>query len=278
MKCPRCGYENPPDVARCTACDARLPAVSAPRPEIVPRERPIQPRRSLERIAEPGTPVVHVPIPPPEPESLSSPLPTLRQRLPVVLGIRPRLAGLVISRQARWDTPPRELGRPILRLALLLLVLPLVLGACSALALTLVTAALAAVCLGMEGFLLCTVPALGVLLALWGLSRRPAPDEAPVLEMRLEDASVSPPRQVNVEMIGARHGGDVRAGDEVELWGKWTRGGTFRAWRARIVRAGDQPIRAEVRAARPYSLPVALAALLVAVLVNAAVIWLLWPR
>jgi hypothetical protein len=46
----------------------------------------------------------------------------------------------------------------------------------------------------------------------------------------------------------------------------------------RIRAAGDRPIRAEVRAARPYSLPVALAALLVAVLLNVALAWLLWPR
>ncbi len=183
-------------------------------------------------------------------------------------------------REARWDTPPRDPARLVLRSAILLLALPLLLAACASLTLAAATAALAAVCLGMEGFLLCTVPALGVLLALWGLSRRPTPDEVPVLELRLDvpAAGVSPPRQVNVELIGARHGGDVRAGDEVELWGKWTRGGTFRAWRARIVRAGDQPIRAEVRAARPYSLPVALAALLVAVLLDVAVVWLLWPR
>ncbi|MBU1877548.1 MAG: hypothetical protein KJ734_01230, partial [Chloroflexi bacterium] len=128
--------------------------------------------------------------------------------------------------------------------------------------------------------LLCTVPALGLLLALWGLSRRPTPDEVPVLDLRLDaHADGGPgPRQVNVELFGARQGGDVRPGDEVELWGRWTRGGAFRAWRVRVVAAQGQPIDAEIRGPRPTSLAVALAALLVAVLGNAAVIWLLWPR
>ena len=275
MKCPRCSYDNPPDAARCTACDARLPV---PRPEIVPREQPIRPRRSLEQLTEPTPPVVHVTIPPPETVPPTPPPSTFRQRILVTLGLRPRLTGRVVSRQARWDVPPRDVARLILRLALLLLILPLALGTCASLTLAVATAALAAVCLGMEGLLLCTVPVLALLLALWGLSRRPAPDEMPVLDLRLEDASVSPSRLVNVELIGARQGGDVRAGDEVEMWGRWTRGGAFRAWRARILSAGDQPIRAEVRTARPHSLPVALAALLVAVLVNLAVVWLLWPR
>lgn len=274
MKCSRCGYDNPSDADRCTACDARLPA--APRPTIVPRERPIKPRRGLERVGDPEPPVIHIPIPPAEPhERVTRHGSRITHHASRVLGIRPQLVGRVLSRQARWDAAPREPGRTILRLALILLVLPLILGACASLTLTLATAALAALCLGMEGLLFCTIPALGLLLALWGLARRPAPAEVPVLELRLE---VSPTHQVNVEMIGPRQGGDVLAGDEVALWGKWTRGGTFRAWRARILRAEDQAIRAEVRAPRPYSLPVALAALLVAVLVNVAAVWLLWPR
>jgi len=281
MKCSRCGYENPPNADRCTACDARLPP--PPRPEIVPRERPIRPRRSLERLAGPGMPGLPVKAGERVKRQASN-VTHYASRFAFhvlrILGLRPVLTGRVLAREARWDTPPREPARFILRLAILLLLLPLLLVTCASLTVALATAALAAVCLGMEGFLLCTVPALGVLLAVWGLSRRPTVEEVPVLELRLDAhaTSVSPPRQVNVELIGARQGGDVWPGDEVELWGRWTRGGTFRAWRARLVRAGDQPIRAEVRASRPYSLPVALAALLVAVLVNAAMIWLLWPR